>query len=321
MKVLVTGGAGYIGSVTAKLLLDRGHEVAVLDNLEYGHLTAVDKRALFIEADLKDKDVTIDVIFQFRPEAVVHMAGYALVGESMKLPLRYMLNNVGGGLNLLEGMRIAGCDRIVFSSSCATYGNPKFLPITEAHPQEPVSPYGVSKLMFEQVLRTMAEMRYTSLRYFNACGADLKLGEDHDPETHLIANCCKAALKQIPYIVINGRSRPTSDGTCVRDYVDVGDIAWAHVLALEQNVVGEFNLGSGRGHSVLEVVTEVGQQAGVKVPTQDGPDRPGDPDVLIADYSKFIKLTGWRPTCGFEFSIDKALAWHRDHPNGYVEGT
>lgn len=321
MKVLVTGGAGYIGSVTTRLLLDRGHEVIVLDNLECGHLAAVDSRALFLQADLRltddSSDVT-DIIFGFKPDAVVHMGAYALVGESMAHPFMYLLNNVGGGVNLLHAMRVSGCSRIVFSSSCATYGNPKFLPITETHPQEPVSPYGVSKLMFEQMLRVVSkEIRSTSLRYFNAAGAWEGLGEDHNPETHLIPNACKAVLGQEQAIVINGTTRNTPDQTCIRDYVHVYDLARAHVLALEKDIVGEFNLGSGHGHSVLEVLAAVSKAAGTEVPTKKGVDRPGDPDVLVADFSKAKQALGWQPTMALDGIVQSALNWHLKHPNGY----
>jgi len=315
VRILVTGGAGYVGSVVTRLLLDRGHEVAVLDNLEAGHRKAIDPRAAFLEGDLRrtdDASDVVEIVTGLRPEAVVHMAAYALVGESVLNPWMYLNNNVGGGVNLLHAMWVSGCRRIVFSSSCATYGNPDFLPITEAHRQAPVSPYGESKLMFERMLRVMSgEIRSTSLRYFNACGAWEGLGEDHDPETHLVPNACKAVLGQGEPLVVHG------DGSQVRDYVHVRDIAQAHVLALEQDVAGEMNLGTGIGHSVSEVVAAVSAAAGREVPLRFGPPRPGDPSRLVADPRLAVERLSWRQSIPLEESVRSALEWHGSRPRGY----
>jgi len=314
MRVMVTGGAGYVGSVVSRLLLDRGHEVAVLDSLEFGHAAAVDPRAALLACDLKDADAASEAVFSVCPDAVVHMAAYALVGESVEQPHRYFRNNVGGGINLLHAMWVSGCRRIVFSSSCASYGEPLGRRLREDMDCRPCSPYGMTKLQFEQVLAWSPWVRSTSLRYFNACGAWDGLGEDHAVETHLIPNACKAVLGQSGPLVVHG------DGSQVRDYVHVRDIAAAHVLALEGDVAGVINLGSGAGHGVLEVVGAVSKAAGKDVPVEFGPVRPGDPDALVADTSLAKERLAWSPRIGLDECVASALEWHRSHPGGYDEG-
>ena len=251
MKVFVTGGAGYVGSVTAELLLDEGHEVAVFDNLERGHREAVDERAAFIQGDLRNRDEIRNALAKVKPDAVMHFAAYALVGESMEHPMRYFRNNVVGGIHLVEGMVDQGVKKIIFSSTCATYGQPDKVPMTEDMPQKPTNPYGESKLMLETVLR-WANQRHgiqpVFLRYFNGCGATEKFGEDHDPETHLIPNVLAVALGKNDAVSIFGGDYDTPDGTCIRDYVHIVDLAQAHILALGGDHVGAFNLGNGDGY-------------------------------------------------------------------------
>lgn len=319
MRVLVTGGAGYIGSQTARALTAAGHEVVILDNLVTGHRWAV-KGNLFIEGDLGNKEVLANVFKYHRIEAVLHFAASLLVGESVTNPQKYFWNNIVNTLVLLDTMKAAGVEQIAFSSSAAVYGNPQKTPIPEDHPMNPVSPYGDSKLCMERAIRwysTAYGFRGTALRYFNAAGADLEgeLGEDHDPETHLIPLVIQAAVGQRPAVQIFGTDYPTPDGTAIRDFIHVVDLADAHVRALEYLADGgnstELNLGTGQGHSVREVLDGVAKVCGGKVPAEDAPRREGDPAVLVADPSKAQEVLGWRPQhSDLDTIIQSAWKWH-----------
>jgi len=321
MKVLVTGGAGYIGSVTTELLLDSGHDAVVLDNLERGWTGALDPRADFVEGDLRDRDHVARLMRDVRPDAVVHFAAYALVAESMEKPEMYFGNNVGGGANLIEAMLAADVDRIVFSSTCATYGEPARVPIAEDTPQKPTNPYGESKLMVERILdwcHRKHGLRTLSLRYFNACGASRKFGEHHEPETHIIPIVLQTALGQREKVLIHGNDYPTPDGTCVRDYVHIADLAEAHLLAMGCDWSGALNLGNGNGYSVQEVVQAARTVTGHPIPAEFAPRRPGDPARLVAAPDRAMKRLGWRPRITDLSSIvESAWEWHRAHPRGY----
>ncbi len=321
MKILLTGGSGYIGSVTTELLCDDGHEVVVFDNLERGHRAAVDPRARLVVGDLREPLAIREAMAAAKPDAVVHFAAYALVGESMQEPHKYFENNVGGGLNLLDAMLRVGVRKIIFSSTCATYGQPEVMPMTEALPQRPTNPYGESKLMFETALRWEEErrgLRPVFLRYFNACGATEKYGEDHEPETHLIPNVLKVALGQAPAVPVFGDDYPTPDGTCIRDYIHIVDLARAHILALEKDVVGAFNLGTGTGFSVKQVVETCREATGHPIPVALSPRRPGDPACLVAGAAKARDVLGWNPRHpDLKTIVQHAWNWHRAHPRGY----
>ena len=321
MKILLTGGSGYIGSVTTELLCDDGHAVTVFDNLERGHVEAVDPRARLIVGDLREPQPIRDALRDLKPDAVVHFAAYALVGESMQEPLKYFENNVGGGLHLLDAMLRTGVKKIIFSSTCATYGQPDVLPMTEALPQRPTNPYGESKLMFETALRWEQARRGiqpTFLRYFNACGATEKYGEDHEPETHLIPNVLKVALGQAPAVPVFGTDYDTPDGTCIRDYIHIVDLARAHILALEKDVAGPFNLGTGTGFSVQQVIETCRAVTGHPIPADVSPRRPGDPAGLVAGADKAKDVLGWKPRYpDLKTIVQHAWNWHRAHPRGY----
>ena len=321
MKILLTGGSGYIGSVTTELLCDDGHAVVVFDNLERGHREAVDPRARLVVGDLREPQAIQDALAAARPDAVVHFAAYALVGESMQDPHRYFENNVGGGLNLLAAMLRTGVKKIIFSSTCATYGQPETMPMTEALPQRPTNPYGESKLMLETALRWEQERRGLQpvfLRYFNACGATEKYGEDHEPETHLIPNVLKVALGQAPAVPVFGADYPTPDGTCIRDYIHIADLARAHILALEKDIAGPFNLGTGTGFSVQQVVETCRAVTGHAIPIALSPRRPGDPACLVAGAEKAKSVLGWNPRYpDLRTIVQHAWDWHRAHPRGY----
>lgn len=321
MKVLVTGGAGYIGSVTVEMLLDAGHEVIVFDNFERGHRAAVDARAGLIAGDLCDQPAIENAMQQATPEAVMHFAAYALVGESMVSPEKYFTNNVKGGINLAEAMLKTGTKKIVFSSTCATYGQPDKLPITENTSQQPTNPYGESKLMLEKILNWLGQvygLHCVFLRYFNACGASAKFGEDHNPETHLIPSIMKTALGHKPAFHIYGNNYDTPDGTCIRDYIHIEDLAKAHILALTANQTGAFNLGTGAGYSVLEILEKSREITGIDIPVKILPRRPGDPARLVADASKASTILGWRPVrSSLHDIISSSWAWHKMHPDGY----
>ena len=321
MKIVLTGGSGYIGSVTTELLCDDGHEVVVFDNLERGHREAVDPRARLVVGDLREPQAIRELMAAVKPDAVVHFAAYALVGESMQNPHLYFENNVGGGLNLLDALLRTGVPKIIFSSTCATYGQPETMPMTEALPQRPTNPYGESKLMFETALRWEQErrgLRPVFLRYFNACGATEKYGEDHEPETHLIPNVLKVALGQSPAVPVFGGDYPTPDGTCIRDYIHIADLARAHILALEKDVAGPFNLGTGTGFSVQQVVETCRAVTGHPIPVAVSPRRPGDPACLVAGADKAKAVLGWNPRYpDLRTIVQHAWDWHRAHPRGY----
>jgi UDP-glucose 4-epimerase len=322
MKVLVTGGAGYIGSVTTELLLNEGHQVTVFDNLERGHREAVDPRAELAIGDLRDLAGVEGVMARVKPDAVMHFAAYALVPESMQRPEIYFRNNVVGGANLAEAMLKHGVSKIVFSSTCATYGQPQRVPITEDEPQKPANPYGESKLAFEKILNWYHEihgMQTVFLRYFNACGASVKFGEDHDPETHIIPIILKVALGQRPKVNIYGDDYETPDGTCVRDYIHILDLAQAHILALTSKHSGAFNLGTGTGYSVKQVIDCARKVSGRTIPAELAARRPGDPARLVAGADKARTLLGWKPKFdSIEAIIESAWKWHQAHPNGYA---
>jgi UDP-glucose 4-epimerase len=300
MRVLVTGGAGYIGSIAVERLLDRGHEVVVIDNLWRGHAGAVDPRAAFDEVDLRDRSAVEAALLRHRPEAVMHFAGATLVPESVREPGLYFEVNVGGSLNLLEAMRAAGVGRIVFSSTAAVYGAPESLPIREDAPTRPVNPYGQSKLAVEQMLAAYElahGLRYAAFRYFNVAGASERLGEDHDPETHLIPSALLAVRGDRPTLDLYGTDYPTPDGTAVRDYVHVLDLADAHIAALERldRSLGPINLGTTHGFSVREVIDAVVDVTGRPVPVRIQARRPGDPPALLADSTRARELLDWEP--------------------------
>lgn len=314
MKVLVTGGSGYIGSVVVKRLLERGVETVVFDDLVRGHRRNVPSGVRLIEGDLRDAGAIRTALGAVRPDAVMHFAAYALVGESMANPMMYFANNVKGGVNLLEAMEAAGCGRLIFSSSCATYGVPETLPIEETSPQRPTNPYGQSKLMFEQMADWLAQtkgFKPTFLRYFNAAGAVGELGEDHDPETHIIPNILKVATGDKPFVEIYGNDYPTPDGTCIRDYVHLEDLASAHMLALEKEATGAFNLGTGKGTSVMELVKACRSVTGHPIPVKLLPRRPGDPPALYASGAKARRELGWMPVCSdIETIVRDAWTFH-----------
>ena len=321
MKIFVTGGAGYIGSICVEQLLDRDHAVTVFDNFIEGHRKAVDPRAALITGDLQNRCDIEDALEQARPEAVMHFAANALVGESMADPSKYFRNNVGGGINLLDAVVAAGCKKFVFSSTCATFGPPDRIPIDETQPQRPISPYGESKLMFEKILRWYDEIhgiKYVALRYFNAAGASGRFGEDHRVETHLIPNVLKVALGQKPHVEIYGTDYPTPDGTCIRDYIHILDLAQAHILALGATESRHYNLGTGGGTSVREVIAACEKVTGKKIAVVEKPRRPGDPPKLIAASDKIQRELGWKPQFqSIEKIVESAWAWHLNNPNGY----
>ena len=327
MNILVTGGAGYVGSHAARLLAAAGHEVWIYDNLSLGHRAAVAEGRL-VEGDLGNGELIEQVLRDNSIDAVMHFAALTQVAESVADPARYYRNNVLGAISLLEAMRCANVRRFVFSSTTATYGVPETIPITEKEPQQPINPYGYTKLVIENVLADYASaygFAYAALRYFNAAGAhpDGDLGEDHDPETHLIPILLQIALGQRDQITIFGNDYPTADGTCVRDYVHVDDLAQAHLLALDHLREGQglkLNLGTGRGNSVLEVVEACRRVTGCQIPVVEGDRREGDPPILVADASLAGELLGWTPHYNqIQQIIETAWNWHRNHPHGYQE--
>ncbi|HNR94884.1 MAG TPA: UDP-glucose 4-epimerase GalE [Kiritimatiellia bacterium] len=321
MKILVTGGAGYIGSVTGRMLLDEGHEVVIFDSLERGHREAVDPRAALIVGDLRNRQDIRAAMLKTKPDAVVHFAAFALVGESMEMPEIYFTNNVTGGIHLADAMLEAGVRKIIFSSTCATYGQPDVVPMTEDLPQRPTNPYGESKLMFEKVLlwyQQLHSFEPVFLRYFNACGALGELGEDHDPETHLIPNILLVPLGKKEHVMMFGDDYDTPDGTCVRDYIHIADLAQAHILALKKGVSGAFNLGNGDGYSVKQVIEAAREVTGHKIPAKMAPRRPGDPARLVAAADKAKTILGWKPQYpDLRTIIEHAWQWHKSHPGGY----
>jgi UDP-glucose 4-epimerase len=323
MNVFVTGGAGYIGSVCVEELLNAGHDVTVYDNLTEGHRSAVDTRAVFIHARLGDKENINEAVRDAKPEAIIHFAASALVGESMTDPAKYFRNNVCNGLKLLEAARAAGVKKFVFSSTCATYGPPEKIPMTEDLPQRPINPYGESKLMFEKMLHWYREifgLDFVAFRYFNAAGASEQFGEHHRIETHLIPNVLKVALGQATHCDIYGTDYPTPDGTCIRDYIHIIDLAQAHIKALEGGKQGFYNLGNGGGYSVRQVIETCEKVTGTKIKTIEKQRRAGDPPRLIAAADKAMKELGWKPQYPkLEQIVGTAWEWHRKHPNGYPD--
>lgn len=324
MNVLVTGGAGYIGSVTVEALIARGHTVTVLDNLSTGHQGAVHADAAFVRADLRDAGVVGEALEAGGIEAVIHFAAYSLVGESMREPVRYFGNNVVGTLTLLEAMVERGVKRLVLSSTAALFGTAECIPIPEDAPVRPASVYGETKYLIERVLHRLCEtagLGFVTLRYFNAAGASATYGEDHRPETHLIPVALQVALGLREGIFIYGEDYDTSDGTCVRDYVHVLDLAEAHLLAVEGLRPGEarsYNLGNGAGFSVREVVEVCRRITGHPIPERVVARRPGDPPVLVADPSRIQRELGWtRRRAELEAIVRSAWDWHRAHPDGY----
>jgi UDP-glucose 4-epimerase len=321
MKIFLTGGAGYIGSIVSEVLLNAGHDVTVFDNLERGHREAVDDRARLIVGDLREKASVEDAMADVKPDAVMHFAAYALVGESMEKPEMYWRNNVVGGVNLAEAMVNCGVNKIVFSSTCATYGIPDRLPLVEDMPTNPANPYGQSKRMFEQMLEwysKLSGMNAVFLRYFNASGATERFGEDHDPESHLIPIVLQVALGQRDKVMIFGEDYDTPDGTCVRDYVHIVDLAQAHMLAITGDHSGVFNLGNGDGYSVKEVLDIAREVTGHDIPAEIGERRPGDPDRLVAGADKARDVLGWKPQMtDLRTIVETAWKWHQAHPKGY----
>ncbi len=323
MNVLVTGGAGYIGSACVEQLCDAGHAVTVVDNLSEGHRAAVDPRARFVRLCLSEREALAAAVRESGAEAVLHYAAHALVSESMTDPSKYFRNNVAHGLNLLDAAVAAGVRKLVFSSTCATYGPPERLPMTEDLPQRPINPYGESKLMFERMLewyRRIHGLEFVAFRYFNAAGATARHGEHHRVETHLIPNVLKVALGQAPHCEIYGTDYPTPDGTCIRDYIHISDLADAHIRALRPGVSGFYNLGNGAGYSVREVVRMCEEVTGRMIPVVERPRRPGDPPRLVASAERAMRELGWRPRFpGLREIVASAWEWHRTHPQGYPE--
>ena len=321
MRIFVAGGAGFIGSCTTEYLLNHGHDVTVYDALLNGHRAAVDPRAHFVQGNLADAASLDAAIADAKPEGIIHFAAFIEVGESMKLPGKYFANNVGNGINLAEAAVKHGVRKIVFSSTAAVYGMPKHIPITEAEAKQPINAYGESKLMFEKILgwfHDLKDLQYTALRYFNAAGATEKYGEDHNPETHLIPLIMQAAEGKREKISVFGTDYDTPDGTCIRDYIHVLDLAQAHLLALENHDSGAFNLGSGQGHSVKAVIDTVRAVTGKDFKVEYAERRPGDPARLISDSSAARATLGWKPQFeDIESIVASAWKWRCAHPKGY----
>jgi UDP-glucose 4-epimerase len=326
MRILVTGGAGYIGSVVVEELLHDGHEVVVYDNLSKGHRQSVPSNAKFVHADLIDRQQLSATLGDDSIEAVIHMAASSLVGESVKHPDKYYQNNVEAGLALLDAMHEAGVKRLVFSSTAAVYGEPAKQPIEETDPTNPTNPYGETKATFEHALRRYDHthgMHFASLRYFNAAGATERCGEWHNPETHLIPLVLQAATGQREHLEIYGDDYPTRDGTCVRDYIHVADLARAHILALqmldERSAI--YNLGcGGDGYTVREVIDVAVDVTGRDIPTRIGERRPGDPAVLIASSDRIKSELGWTPKFqDLRKIVESAWQWLQNHPQGYCD--
>lgn len=324
MTILVTGGAGYIGSVVTSEMLSKGYEVVVLDNLRQGHQAAIPPGAQFNFADICDAEALGELFQRFKISAVIHMAAETEVEYSMRDPMVHFQTNVLGGIRLLEAMIKSQCLKIIFSSTAAVYGEPQGMPITEEHPENPINVYGESKLMFERVLRWYGKaygLEYVCLRYFNAAGASQYFGEDHRPETHLIPKVLKAALDRGQPVAVFGNDYPTRDGSCIRDYVHVLDISQAHLLALEklESLASTvYNLGNGSGYSVLEVIGAAREVSGVDIPVEIGNRRLGDPSELVASSKRAKIELGWEPRFpGLNDIIESAWRWMLEHPNGY----
>ena len=326
MSIMVTGGAGYIGSVTTELLRARGEQVVVLDNLSRGHRAAVAPEVPFYEGNIGDRDLVARIVHEHDIESCIHFAAFAYVGESVLQPALYYENNLEQGIRLLGALVAAGIRRVVFSSTCATYGEPQRIPIDEAHPQLPTNPYGWSKLFVERIMADYDrayDLKFVALRYFNASGASPERGEHHDPETHLIPLVLKAAQGEIKHVTVFGGNYPTPDGTCVRDYIHVTDLATAHALSLEYLRSGNpsiaINLGNGRGFSVLEVIETAREVTGRDIAFEMEGRRAGDPSHLVADSARARSVLGWQPEQPeLAKIIGSAWEWHSKHPQGYA---
>ncbi len=326
MTILVTGGAGYVGSLTVAALQKRGDSVVVLDNLSTGHRSAVPETLPFYQGDIADSDLIRKIVAQHAISQVVHFAAFSLVGVSVSDPASYFTNNTAGALSLFDTLRQCGVKNVVFSSTAATYGEPRYTPIDEDHPKEPTNPYGLSKYFVEQILDTFDHaygMTHVALRYFNACGASKTLGEDHTPETHLIPLVLQVALGKRDSISIFGDDYPTSDGTCVRDYIHVEDLADAHLAALDYLKQGgisqKINLGNGQGYTVREVIETARSVTGHPIPETIAPRRAGDPSTLIASSERARTVLGWSPRYTLKPIIESAWAWHSSNPHGYKD--
>ena len=323
MNVFVTGGAGYIGSVCTEELLNAGHTVTVFDNLTEGHRSAVDSRAKFVEGCLRDSALVKQALKDAKADAILHFAASALVGESMTDPKKYFHNNLVNALKLADAAVECGVKKFVFSSTCATYGPPDKVPMTEDLPQRPINPYGEAKLMFEKVLiwySQIYKLEFIAFRYFNAAGASEKFGEHHRIETHLIPNVLAVALGQKSHVEIYGTDYPTPDGTCIRDYIHIKDLAQAHILGLQPGKTGFFNLGNGDGYSVKQVIEMCEKITGKKIPAIEKPRRAGDPPRLVAAANKAFNELDWKPQYPkIEDIVATAWAWHVKHPNGYAD--
>lgn len=329
MKILVTGGAGYIGSHAVKGLLEKGYEVVVVDNLDTGHVEAIPSNIQFYIGDIRNRNFLNDVFEKENIEGIIHFAAHSLVGESITNPLKYFHNNTYGMMVLLDVMKERNVDKIVFSSTAATYGEPKNIPITEEEATSPTNPYGESKLMMEKMMKWADKAygtRYVSLRYFNVAGASLdgSIGEDHRIETHLIPLVLQTALGKRESITIFGNDYNTKDGTCIRDYIHVVDLVDAHILALEYLIKGNesniFNLGSATGYSVKEIIDVAKKVTGVPIHTIQGERRIGDPSRLIASSKKAQEMLGWEPKyTNIQQIIESAWNWHYQHPEGFIK--
>lgn len=325
MAILVTGGAGYIGSVTVELLHAKGENVVVLDNLVYGHREAIEPAIPFYEGNVGDSDLVKRIVDEHQIEACVHFAAYAYVGESVTNPAKYFDNNTAQTNILLNALVESNVKYFVFSSTCATYGDPQYMPLDEKHSQKPVNPYGWSKFMTERILEsydTAYGLKFAALRYFNASGATEKCGEHHDPETHLIPNVLLAAEGKLPYVSVFGNDYETPDGTCIRDYIHVADLGDAHIRALDYLKKGgdstHINLGNGQGFSVLEIIETARKVTSVNIEAKFQPRRAGDPSHLIADARKAFEVLGWQPQfADVEKIIETAWKWKQTYPNGY----
>jgi len=327
MRILVCGGAGYIGSNMTAMLAAEGHEPIVFDNLSRGHRSAV-RQADFIKGDLADQELLVKTLKEYKIEAVMHFAALIEVAESVQMPLKYYQNNVCNAQNLLSAMEAAGVEKFVFSSSAAVYGMPANVPVTEDSPKEPINPYGETKYAVERMCHCQSRagrLRYVSLRYFNAAGAGNKcrLGEDHRPESHLVPLTIQAAMGKRDQVKIYGTDYPTPDGTCIRDYIHIEDLCRAHLLALkklEQHWDLAYNLGNGRGYSVREVISAVKKVSGRDFKVTDADRRPGDPPVLTSDATRAKNELGWRPQLpDLEQIVATAWQWHKKYPDGYPD--
>ena len=329
MSVLICGGAGYIGSHNVRAFRQHGDDVIVVDSLETGHRASVPEDVKFYEGDIRNSETLAKIFTENEIESVIHFCAYSLVGESVDKPLKYFDNNVGGMITLLEAMQKFDVKRIIFSSTAATYGEPKRVPILETDPTEPTNPYGESKRIMEKMMNWVSrryDIRYVSLRYFNVAGAwhDGSIGEDHKCETHLIPLILQVPMGRREFITVYGNDYPTDDGTCIRDYIHVEDLAKAHILALEYLRNGGesniFNLGSGDGYSVMEMINAARKVTGHPIPAKVGQRRAGDPARLVADSTKARKILKWQPEITkMEDIIATAWKWHISHPDGYAD--